>query len=232
MPFQEPFQEQFFDSLPDEPILAILEVSKMTQARWDALPAGTESKDYDFFIEAVAVIQALSENVYDLEIPTIDLKGGKLDIVRAANAYCIRIETLIASHLLELKKAQFNTKYRAKFGNIFAYEFSDGDLDRIQSLVNSLREQINQSELFTAEHKRRMLLRLEKVQSELHKKMSDLDRFWGLIGDAGVAVGKFGNDAKPIVDRIKEITEIVWRTQARTEELPSDTPLKMLNYKN
>lgn len=77
-----------------------------------------------------------------------------------------------------------------------------------------------------------LLLRLEKVQSEMHKKMSDLDRFWGLIGDAGVALGKFGTEAKPIVDRIREISEIVWRTQARAEELPSNTPLPLLAYKD
>jgi hypothetical protein len=53
--------------------------------------------------------------------------------------------------------------------------------------------------------------------------MSDLDRFWGLIGDAGVVLGKLGNDAKPFVDRIKEIADIVWNTQSRAEELPSGT---------
>ncbi len=61
------------------------------------------------------------------------------------------------------------------------------------------------SELFTAEHQQRILKRLEKLESELHKKVSDLDKFWGLIGDADVAIRKFGKNAKPIVDRIKEM---------------------------
>ena len=46
--------------------------------------------------------------------------------------------------------------------------------------------------------------------------------------DAGVALGKFGIAAKPFVDRVKEIAEIVWRTQARAEELPSGTKLTLL----
>lgn len=58
--------------------------------------------------------------------------------------------------------------------------------------------------------------------------MSDIDVFWGLVGDAGVAIGKFGKDAKPFVDRIREITDIVWRTQSRAEELPSGTPTPLL----
>ena len=59
--------------------------------------------------------------------------------------------------------------------------------------------------------------------------MADLDRLWGLVGDAGVAIGKFGKDAKPIVDRIREISDIVWRTQSRAEELPSDTPMELIS---
>ena len=59
--------------------------------------------------------------------------------------------------------------------------------------------------------------------------MSSLDKLWGLIGEAGVVLGKFGRDAKPFVDRIREIAQIAWRTQARAEELPSGTPLPLLS---
>lgn len=103
----------------------------------------------------------------------------------------------------------------------FFYEFTDGDVLRIQELINELRNQISSSSLFEEKHKARLLKRLESLQSELHKKMSDVDKFWGLLGDAGVALGKFGTDAKPIVDRIKELTQIVWRTQSHAEQLPS-----------
>jgi hypothetical protein len=123
-----------------------------------------------------------------------------------------------SSELNKLRK-QFSTK----FGNPFFYEFTDGDISRIQVLLNELREIISSSAEFDEKHKRRLLKRLESLQSELHKKMSDLDHFWGLVGDAGVVLGKFGQDAKPLVDRIKEITKITWRTQSRAEELPSDT---------
>ena len=70
------------------------------------------------------------------------------------------------------------------------------------------------------------------MQSELHKRVSDLDRFWGLIGDAGVVLGKFGEDAQPFVERIREIAEIVWRTQSRAEELPSGTHPPLLKEKS
>ncbi|MDL2122474.1 MAG: hypothetical protein LWX51_05170 [Deltaproteobacteria bacterium] len=43
-------------------------------------------------------------------------------------------------------------------------------------------------------------------------------------------MGKLGSDAKPIVDRVREISEIVWRTQARAEELSSDFPSPLIEH--
>lgn len=105
----------------------------------------------------------------------------------------------------------------------FYYEFTEGDLKRIQTILNELRSQISESDLFEEDHRRRLLRRLEALQSEMHKKMSDVDRIWGLVGDAGIAIGKFGRDAKPFVDRIRELSQIAWKTQARAEELPSSS---------
>jgi uncharacterized protein YoxC len=111
----------------------------------------------------------------------------------------------------------------------FSYEFTQADLHRIQALINELREEVAGSTLFEEKHKARLLKRLEQLQSELHKRVSDLDRFWGLIGDAGVALGRFGTAAKPFVDRISEITEIVWNTQKQSEGLPSSVSLPLLS---
>lgn len=114
-------------------------------------------------------------------------------------------------------------------GSGFSYTFSDEDLKRAQEILNQLRDHINESQLFEPDHKRRLLLRIEAAQTELHKSVSDLDRFWGFVGDAGVAIGKFGNDAKPFVDRIRELTQLIWRTQASAERLPSSAELPSLN---
>ncbi|WP_088556261.1 hypothetical protein [Marinobacter sp. es.042] len=122
-------------------------------------------------------------------------------------------------------------KKKAKLEKGFYYEFTDGDLKRIQEIINELREKISVSELFEENHKTRLLRRLERLQSELHKRMSDVDRLWGLVGDAGVVIGKFGTDAKPFVDRIREISDIVFRTQARAEELPSAAKNPLLEKK-
>lgn len=64
---------------------------------------------------------------------------------------------------------------------------------------------ITAGDYFEDDHQARLLKQVESLQLELHKKMSNLDRFWGLVGDAGVIAGKFGKDAKPLVDRIREL---------------------------
>ncbi len=127
---------------------------------------------------------------------------------------------------------KIKNRFEIEIENTFHYEFSEGDIKHIQATINTLRELISNSTKLEQDHRERLLKRLEQLQSEVHKKISDLDRFWGLIGDAGVVLGKIGTDAKPIVDRIRELAEIVWRTQARTEELPSDAPFPRLTSKN
>jgi len=110
----------------------------------------------------------------------------------------------------------------------FFYEFSDDETTRINQLISELRDIISQSELFEENHKQRLLRRLERLQSEVHKKVSDLDRFWGLVGDAGVTLRKFGEDARPIVDRVKELTKIIWGAQEKAEGLPASDTIPLL----
>lgn len=223
------FDEEYLDSLPNEPLLALREIVNKTTEYWNNSIPFQEYLELDFFLEAYAIANVLIEHVPEVEIKKRDISGTPQDAVTSINSYFNELKSNIESHLVLLKSAMFFTKYQAKFGNTFSYEFSDGDLHKVQELVSQLRESIVSSTLFEEGHKARLLARVEKVQSELHKKMADLDRFWGLVGDAGVAIGKFGKDAKPFVDRIREISDIVWRTQSRAEELPSNTPMDLLS---
>ena len=160
--------------------------------------------NYDFFINENKDPEGIEGFISDI----IDIVSKELE-----------------SQALEIKSSRF----RELLENRFLYEFTEGDLKRIQTLINELRENIKDSSHLDNEHRARLLRRLERVQSELHKKVSDLDRFWGLIGDAGVIFGKLGKDAKPLIDRIKEISEITWSTQSRAEELPHDSKIPLLS---
>ncbi|ALP62794.1 hypothetical protein [Paraburkholderia caribensis] len=193
-----------------------------------------EEQDRDELLDLYAVCESMVEEGFlDLKSPPIkvELTGSVGDDCAALLKYVADVATECSHHALQLRMSRLRTTVRAGISSTFAYEFSQGDFERIQHLVNDLRQIISDSQHFEQKHQRRLLLRLERLQAELHKRVSDLDTLWGLIGDAGVAFGKFGVDAKPIVDRIKEITAITWRTQSRAEELPTDSPFPQLEDK-
>ncbi|MEQ9849899.1 hypothetical protein [Pectobacterium brasiliense] len=198
---------------------------------------------YSEILDIVAeIIANIEEDPYfnNIETPSLPEIGisdtnNIKEFIKYAATIKEAIKPLIENEINLSKKNQFllavsNKKKILEKG--FFYEFTDGDLNKIQIIINELRGYINGSDLFEDNHRRRLLKRLEALQSEMHKKMSDIDRIWGLVGDAGVVIGKFGEDAKPFVDRIKELSQIAWKTQARAEELPSSSVNPLLERKN
>lgn len=223
------FNDRYFDELPNDPILAGQKVCRdILRFRGEASSRGEALVQYyDEYLMALGLFQALME-ACGIEFNFPYVGENKHDNIGRIHKFFEEADTEIAKGVAKLSIDHFKTRFATKFSRIFLYEFSEGDLNRIQELINELRQLISDSKLFSENHKARLLKRLERLQSELHKKVTDLDRFWGLIGEAGIAIGKFGNDVKPIVDRIREIADIVWRTQARAEELPSGLPIPML----
>jgi len=229
------FDEAFLSSLPADPY----EAAKTLCTKFNEVhnkycyPSGGMDANimehYDIYIEAFAAMEAFI-NATGLPFVSCGLiEERDVENIERITLFFYTLTAKISKKEHELTLGSAREKYAALFGTTFIYQFSDGDLTRIQQLINELRDAITKSELFDAKHKQRILNKLEGLQSELHKKMSNLDRFWGLIGEAGVAIGKFGQDAKPFVDRIREIYQITWRTQARAEELPSGTTLPLLS---
>lgn len=187
-----------------------------------------DDDEYYLLLEVVALVDGLIINglLQMIQVTPPLNKGFQADCTSLYEAVKAVKSDLDEQHNQD-RLARMKERYTHAFSNSFSYEFSAGDLEQIQAALNNLRVQVQGAPFLEEAHRQRLLRRLEKLQSELHKKVSDLDRFWGLVGDAGVVLGKFGDDAKPIVDRIRELTGIIWRTQARAEELPSDAPMPL-----
>jgi len=226
------YSDEFIASLKTNPVQGAIEVCRM--ARGQLIDGGKEWEDSEYAVltEAYALILELIEtNLLPIKVDSFNFVGNMAQDCLNISKYLNVIEEKCIAEASLLHLNSYRSRFKASLGSSFCYEFSQGDIERIQNLINEIRDQITATTKFEENHKQRLLKRLERLQAEVHKKVSDLDRFWGLIGDAGVVFGKFGNDAKPIVDRIREIAEIVWRTQARSEELPSGTTLPMLENK-
>lgn len=225
------FSEEFISNLKNDPINGALEVCNITIEKIDMNPHSEWSEtDFQYLIEAYSIIVELIESkLLTIATPLVSISGSIGQMCINLHEYISFVKNKCTENSAQLKIDSIRNKVRQTIGNGFFYEFSQGDLDIVQANINELRNLISNSEHFEAEHQQRLLNRLEKLQSELHKKISDLDKFWGLIGDAGVVLGKLGTDAKPFVDRIKDIADVVWRTQSRAEELPSGTKLPSLS---
>jgi hypothetical protein len=225
-------EDEFIAALPDNPIQALNAICRRYQEFDSAVPPGREPASFNEYLRHFALVSAYIEGK-GLNITVPQLEGENRDHdTGTIRAFFSEIHTFTEQRLARINLHEFKAKFANKLGTAFLYEFSEGDLNRVQQLIDELRKELNTSKLFESNHRSRLLSRLERVQSELHKKVSDLDRLWGLIGDAGVVLGKFGNDAKPFVDRVREIADIVWRTQARAEELPSGTKPPLLENKD
>ena len=226
------FDEEFVRRAEEKPFEAIVDACERAFEHLEMIANGSNqwtSEDHEFLWEVTSFIQLIIENQkINIEPNLPEPSGVANDDCPKLTAYLNQILEVFKKQTLKLKIADYKSRYTSLLRSSFAYEFSQGDLDRIQVLINELRNHITDCKEFEDGHKRRLLKRLECLQLEIHKRVSDLDKFWGLIGDGGVVLGKLGNDAKPIVDRIKEIAEIVWKTQARTEELPSQSNNPML----
>lgn len=182
-------------------------------------------------LESTAAIMSLEE--HDLIVnsnshPDVDGHMGQV---------CNNMQRFLQNSLNDLVGQSSAKKLEAlkkSFGitlaNGFSYEFTDGDLTRIQGIINELRGLLANDSALDEGHKRRLLKRLEELQKELHKKVSDLSHFYSLMGDFGIATGKLGKDAKPFTDRIGELLGFAWKAQARAEQLPSSAENPMLGH--
>lgn len=227
------FNQKFIEWVEENPIEGLVKAGEMALARQKEIENSSywTEPEHELLWDASSFISLVIETneiatEFSLPDATQEIEANCKNLVE----YIEGIITSLKGHATKLKIDSYKNRYNTALKNTFAYEFSQGDLDRVQVLVNEIRTHITENTSLEENHKFRLLKRLEKLQMELHKRVSDLDRFWGLVGDAGVVLGKLGKDAKPIVDRVKEIAEITWKTQARTEELPSDSQNPMLEH--
>ncbi len=168
---------------------------------------------HDDYVEALSILKGFAM-VRDAKLePFPELGSQRHQNVSNIASYFGKLRTNVRSELTNRHaRGYFDTKteeYAALFAKVSVYEFSESDFKRVMDLTNELRDLIRSSTLISEEHKRRLLRRLEAMRAEFHRKTNDIDRFWGFIGEAGIAMRKFGEDLAPISERVLELGGIV-----------------------
>lgn len=132
---------------------------------------------------------------------------------------------------IELEKGETSDKALMLLGKRFAYSLEDDEIDEIKATITKLRKLISEKIDYDDEYKRRLLIRLNALERELHNKMSNLDKFFGVMTDIKVFTFKLiheAPDAKPFIAEITELTKqlkgLIWGPFARAEKLPEGLP--------
>ncbi|MCF7533787.1 hypothetical protein [Pseudomonas petrae] len=186
-------------------------------------------REHEVSLEAFALVSSLHEaDMIHTDVFEPELDGNMQDACMKIWQYLKLVETQLSAQASGRRLQSLKEKFTVAITNGFAYEFTEGDIKRVQELINELRDELTKESRLDENHKRRLMRRLEALQKELHKKVSDLDNFYGLLGAFGVAAGKLGTDAKPLVDRVKEIVGIAWKSEARAEQLSSSAENPLL----
>ena len=225
----EIFDEEFLSSLP----LDNLDANAAMLRHFTQQLAGKtlQGPAADACVEAWGTYLAFLES-RQLGVPQISLPHSKPEAARIIgeqlNPMSNDISAQIANRDIQLMLDKGKRRFAMQSGKLFCYRFEEEEIKRIQQILNELRDLFQNSSELADDHRRRLLARLEQLQAELHKRMSDLDRFWGLIGDAGVALRKFGENAegvRKIGELIYKLGSLIFGAQLTAHGLPPSDPV-------
>jgi hypothetical protein len=75
------FDESYLDSLPNDPLLAVNEITHNAIDYWADLPSHQLHTEVDFFLEAFAIAKALLDNVPAIDLNEPEIVGTPNNVV-------------------------------------------------------------------------------------------------------------------------------------------------------
>lgn len=206
------FDESFIEQLPSVPLEALNTMITLANQHI----GGTKDKDAKFELAAQAYAPEFAPQLETNLSP--NNKEHSVNVVASSFASILQ---LIENEQASQSVQSFEERAKALIRKVDVIEFTDGDFNRLQELINEMREIATQTEELGERHRRRILERLEKLQAEVHKRVTKIDEAWLLLPEIGLALGRFGKNAAPMWDRLNETLRIVAGAEARRAELPS-----------
>ncbi len=222
------YDDAFVSNLPDDPWEAVVQVSTYFREWYNALPTEQDLAHHDAIVDAYALLRALVSHhkAHLCDIPDrCPLAHNKESNITNVVAQFAEIRELAERAIGDRYSGEYfptlTERYEAMLGGELRIEFRDDEIKQLQTLINDLRDAISGCESLEANHKYRLLRRLERLQKELHKEVSNLDSLWMFIGDAAFVLGQAAEDAKPIFGGIRAIMKIARIAMGRTHGLPA-----------
>lgn len=220
--------DAFFGNLPQNNTEAAFKIIDRIHSFWLEPPdEASPTKICEEIIVSLEIFWAYCEQ-HGVSVEELVIEGDVEGILYSLRDYLPiihhRTRTDYELQLVERAKRKGKERFAKLSGQLFCYKLSDDDITRIKTCLDELWALISTSEEIAEDHRKRLLTRLEQLQEELHKKLSDLDRFWGLFGDAFTVMKKLGDGAEKtakICTAITTIAGIIYATQNGAHGLPS-----------
>lgn len=171
------------------------------------------SEQHDDYVEALGIFRAFGAARGAKLPPFPEIGAQRQENISKISAYFAQLRNTVRAELISRNaRGHFDAKteeYLSLFSRVPMYEFGEADYQRAQELMSELRELFRTSALLDEDQQRRLLRKLDNMRSEFNKKTTDIDRFWGFLGEASIAMRKFGADLEPIAGRVQELARIV-----------------------
>jgi len=146
------FGEDFLTKIPEKPIDGVLNICRTVRMSLSGNPDGWEQNDYEVLLEALALIESLIEiDLVSTPYVLPNISGTLADDCPNIYRYLVGLEELYQAEASKLKLQSLKAHFKTNLGGSFHYEFSQGDLDRIQTLINELRDHVANSGYFEQE---------------------------------------------------------------------------------
>ena len=184
------YTEDFFRSLPSD----LLEADRLMLAAFDPLAnrSLTDETHLDL-LESFSAYQAFRRS-RDLTVSNFVPSYEQTSNWNTMRSFIAHYKSENARQIRQRQVQQVFERgqewFQGQSGAPFLHEFAEEDIGRIRQLLAEIRDLITGTDELDQNHKQRLFRRLDQLENELAKKVSDLDRFWGLFGDVNVAIRK------------------------------------------
>ncbi|UWR61801.1 hypothetical protein [Phaeobacter inhibens] len=108
------------------------------------------------------------------------------------------------------------------------FEISSDDKSKLLALCSEMRELINSTLELDDKTKNRIAKRITAIEAQVRSGLGILDVVLSGMAEVGEAAGKFGNDVKPLVDRMREVAQIARSGSNDQDALPAPEEVKKL----
>jgi hypothetical protein len=152
------FDEQFVAGIRNHPLRSVLSVCRGVLSTIDDERMEWSEAEYAALTEGYALlVEVQHAGLFGFEAYIPDLTTDRQQdcsaiagFFREALKQCESLE-----HQAQIEATR--SKFRLSLGTTFSYEFTQGDLDRVQELLNELRVQISTATFLSEDHKHRLL---------------------------------------------------------------------------